>query len=177
MLNRSDVWNERWNKNRAYNNACNKRELREEKEIEKWIYCDFVIWARAKIKLNIFRLETHTHTFNEMNNDGSRTQHKSHNHEAKKPHIHPTFILLKTNTMQTTVSRIKHTHTHKNGRKYWHSQAQANHTLHKTIPNKRRIISTAKHFSALNNIMHVNTWISDANKMGINHTHNKDPRE
>lgn len=110
MLNRSDVWNERWNKNRAYNNACNKRELREEKEIEKWIYCDFVIWARATIELNIFRLETHTHTFNEMNNDGSRTQHKSHNHEAKKPHIHPTFILLKTNTMQTTVSRIKHTH-------------------------------------------------------------------
>lgn len=84
MLNRSDVWNERWNKNRAYNNACNKRKLREEKEIEKWIFLLFRYLSKSKNKVkHLSSRNAHTHTFNEMNNDGSRTQHKSHNHEAK----------------------------------------------------------------------------------------------
>lgn len=92
----------------------------------------------------------------------SRIKNKQH-----KNHI--TFIFLKTNTMQTN-ARLE-LFAHNNTTQYWHSQRSLTHsfscrsTMLQTWAKEDMAFSSEMHFSALNNIMQANTWISDGNQM------------
>lgn len=81
----------------------------------------------------------------------------------KNTYIHTIFILLKNKYNAHKKEKLWcKVLWSEGGRKYWHSQASAENTIPKFEWKHFKL----KHFSAFNNKMHVNTWISDGNENG-----------